>query len=109
MRQKTIYMALYDPLCLILLVPLMGVQVLIVTMCSPSARGGHGVAAGIAEMIVNNSSLGITRISVFKNISPDRQLHGSARWSRACQLAAQSPRGEFLAAHAATRGKMDIN
>jgi hypothetical protein len=85
-----------------------GSQLLIVTMGCPSARGGHGVAAGIAEMAVKNSSLGVTYISVFKNNSPDRQ-HAPARWPRACQLAAQSPRGDFLAAHAAARGKMDIN
>ena len=72
-----------------------------------SAGGGHGVAAGIAEMIVKNSSLGVTRISVLKRGRPDRQ-HGSARWSRACQLAAQSSCGEVLTAHAA-RGKMGEN
>jgi hypothetical protein len=51
-----------------------------------------------------NSSLGIARISKLKRGGPDQQ-HGSARWSRACQLAAQSSRGEVLSAHAA-RGKM---
>ena len=54
-----------------------------------SARGGHGAATGVARMTVKNSSLDITRISVLKKVSPDRQ-HGSARWTRACQqLAAQ--------------------
>jgi hypothetical protein len=64
---------------------------------------GHGVAAAIAEMIVKNSSLGITRISVLKKVGLDQQ-HGSARWSCACQRAAQSPRGGVLTAQAA-RGK----
>jgi hypothetical protein len=62
--------------------------------------GGHGIVAGIAEMIVKISSLGITRISVLKKVCLD-QKHGSAWWSRACQRAAQSPRGGFLTAPAA--------
>ena len=76
----------------------------IVTLGCPSTRGGHGVVADIVEMIVKNSSLGITRISVLKNVGLDQQ-HGSARWSRACQRAAQSPRGGVLTTQAA-RGKM---
>ena len=55
-------------------------------------------------MTVKNSSLDITRISVLKKVSPDRQ-HGSARWTRACQLAAQSPRGEIVTAQTA-RGQL---
>ena len=55
---------------------------------------------GVARMAVKNYSLDITRISVLKKVSPDRQ-HGSARWTRACQLAAQSPRGEIVTAQAA--------
>jgi hypothetical protein len=50
--------------------------------------------------------LGFTHISVLKQVNPHRQ-HGSARWFRACQLAAQSPRGEVLTAHAEARGKME--
>ena len=75
-------------------------HVFIVTLGCPSVRGGHRVAAGIAEMIVKNSSLGITRISVLKNVGMDQQ-HGSARWSCACQRAAQSPRGGVLTVQAA--------
>ena len=82
-------------------------QVLIVTLGCPSARGGHRVAAGIAEMIVKNSSLGITRISVLKKVCMDQQ-HGFARWSRACQRAVQSPRGGVLTAQAA-RGKIILS
>ena len=74
-------------------------------MGCPSTGGGHGVATGIVEMIVKNSSLGITRISILKRGGPDQQ-HGSARLSRACQLATQSSRGEVLTARAA-RGKME--
>ena len=40
---------------------------------------------------------GCPRISVLKKVSPDRQ-HESAWWTRACQLAAQSPRGEIVTA-----------
>ena len=41
---------------------------------------------------------------MLKKVSSDRQ-HGSARWSCAGQLLAQSPRGEVVTAQAA-RGKM---
>jgi hypothetical protein len=51
-------------------------------------------------MAVTNSGMDITRMSVLKKVSPDRQ-HGSARWTRACQLAAQSPRGEIVTAQTA--------
>jgi hypothetical protein len=60
---------------------------------------------GVAGMPVKNSSLDITRISVLKKVSPDRQ-HGSARWTRACQLAAaQSPHGEIVTTQTA-RGQL---
>ena len=39
----------------------------------------------------------INSISVLKKVSPNRQ-HGSARWSCAGQLPAQSPRGEVVTA-----------
>jgi hypothetical protein len=57
-------------------------------------------------MTVKISSLDVARISVLKKVSPDRQ-HGSARWTRACQLAAQSPRGEIVTAQAA-RGQSNF-
>ena len=53
-----------------------------------------------------NASLDITRISVLIKVSPDWQ-HGPTRWTRACQLAAQSPRGEVVTAQAA-RGQLNF-
>ena len=46
----------------------------------------------------------VSQYNVLQKVSPDRQ-HGSARWSCAGQLDAQSPRGEVVTAQAA-RGKM---
>jgi hypothetical protein len=51
-------------------------------------------------MTLKNSSRDITHTSALKKVNPDRQ-HGSARWTRARQLAVQSPRGEIATAQTA--------
>jgi hypothetical protein len=64
--------------------------------CPSFCPRGPRVAPGVARITVKNSSLDITRISVLKK---------SAWWTRACQLAAQSPRGEIVTAQTA-RGQL---
>ena len=70
----------------------------------PICPRGSWVCCGHCTDDSKKFQLGCHPFLSIKKICLDQQ-HGSARWSRACQRAAQSPRGGVLTTQAA-RGKM---